>query len=65
MSIILPEPKPEVIYCHAQTYPATPFEPREFCENEVSDYGDLCDRHEEDDRADYLYDAYLDSKYED
>jgi hypothetical protein len=49
------------IYCHAQT----PFEPREFCTNEVADHGDLCARHDEDDRADELYDAWVESRYED
>jgi len=40
-------------------------EPASYCEVEVEQEGDLCDRHDEDDRADELYDAYLDSKYDD
>lgn len=52
------------IYCPAQTYRATRETPAEFCETEVADYGDLCPAHAEDDRADELYDAYLDAKYE-
>ena len=64
MSIILPEPEPEVMYCHAQTYRATRDNPAEYCTNEVEDYGDLCPQHEEDDRSDELYDRYLDEKYE-
>jgi len=55
----------EPIYCPAQTYRATRDSPAESCENEVADYGDLCSIHEEDDRADELYDAWLESKYED
>lgn len=51
----------ETIYCPAQTYPRTPFEPAEYCENEVDDYGDLCARHEEEDRSDADYDNYLES----
>ena len=53
------------IYCPAQTYRATRDSPAEYCTNEVADYGDLCPVHDEDDRADELYDAYLDSLYED
>lgn len=55
----------EPIYCHAQTYPATRDNPAEFCEEEVEQEGDLCARHDEDDRADELYDAYLESRYDD
>jgi hypothetical protein len=51
----------EVIYCPAQTYRGNRFEPAEYCENEVSDYGDLCDRHDEDDRSDADYEDYLES----
>jgi len=54
----------EKILCPARTYPATPFEPAEFCETEVDDYGDLCAVHDEDDRSDELYEQYLESKYE-
>ena len=49
------------IYCPAQTYPSTPFEPAEYCENEVAEYGDLCPKHDEEDRADADYDNYLES----
>lgn len=49
------------IYCPAQTYPQTPFEPAEYCTNEVPDYGDLCSIHDAEDRADADYDAYLES----
>lgn len=52
------------IYCHAQTYAQTRDSPAEHCTEEVAQEGDLCDRHDEDDRADELYDAYLDAKYE-
>jgi hypothetical protein len=53
------------IYCHAQTYRGSRLEPQEFCETEVAQEGDLCDRHDEDDRADELYEAYLESRYDD
>ena len=59
--VILPEPTPEVIYCAAQTYRQTRDSPAEYCENEVADYGDLCPKHDEDDRADADYDNYLES----
>ena len=49
------------IYCPAQTYRGSRFEPSEYCETEVQDYGDYCDRHDEDDRADEAYDNYLES----
>lgn len=64
MSIILPEPQPEVIYCPAMTYPRTPFEPAEFCENEVADWGDLCPTHEEEDRGDEAYENWKESRYD-
>jgi hypothetical protein len=35
--------------------------PAEYCETEVDDYGQLCDRHDEDDRSDADYDNYLES----
>jgi len=54
----------EPILCPARTYPATRDSPAEHCENEVEDYGDLCAVHDEDDRADELYEQYLESKYE-
>jgi hypothetical protein len=53
------------IYCPAQTYRATRDSPAEFCENEVEDFGDLCAVHDEDDRSDELYEAWLESKYDD
>ena len=53
------------ILCHAQTYRATRDTPAEFCETEVEDYGDLCAVHDEDDRADEHYEAWLESKYDD
>lgn len=53
------------IYCPAQTYPRTPFEPAEYCENEVANYGDLCPKHDEEDRADAEYEAYKESRYDD
>jgi hypothetical protein len=52
---------PEVIYCPAQTYAGSRFEPKEFCENEVPDYGDFCPAHDDEDRADEAYDDYLES----
>ncbi len=48
-------------YCPAQTYAGTRDSPRETCENEVEQEGDLCPVHEEDDRADEAYDNYLES----
>jgi hypothetical protein len=33
------------ILCPAQTYRQTRDEPAEWCENEVEDYGDYCERH--------------------
>ena len=53
------------ILCHAVTYRATRDTPEELCETEVEDYGDLCAVHDEDDRADELYEQYLESKYDD
>lgn len=55
----------ETIYCPAQTHRATRDNPAEFCDTQVAEYGDLCDRHEEDDRSDELYEAYLESKWSD
>jgi len=49
------------IYCPAQTYAATRDTPAEYCDELVSDYGDLCPEHEEDDRADADYENYLES----
>jgi hypothetical protein len=53
------------IYCPAQTYRQTRDEPAEYCTEEVENEGDLCDRHDEDDRADELYDRYLEDQRED
>jgi hypothetical protein len=39
-------------------------EPAEYCMTEVENEGDLCPRHEDDDRADDDYDRYLDDKAE-
>lgn len=49
------------IYCPAQTYRGSRYEPSEFCEEEVADYGDFCPRHEEDDRADEAYERHLEN----
>lgn len=57
-----------VIYCPVQIRAARMYEdpePAEYCENEVEDEGDLCPKHEDDDRADEAYDAWKDSRYED
>ena len=54
----------EPILCPARTYPATPFEPAEYCTNEVADYGDLCPVHDSEARAEDDYDRYLDSKHD-
>jgi len=54
----------ETIYCPAQTYRQTRDNPAEYCENEVADYGDLCPRHDEADRADADYYSYLDNHLE-
>lgn len=60
--VILPEMTPETIYCCAQTYARTTDSPAEYCENEVNDYGDLCDAHDAGARMDDDYDRYLQSK---
>lgn len=49
------------ILCAAQTYRQTRDNPAEWCDELVSDYGDLCERHDEDDRSDADYDNYLES----
>ena len=49
------------IYCTAQTFAGNRFEPPEYCENEVFSEGDLCQEHEEVDRADADYENYLES----
>ena len=50
------------IYCPAQTYRQTRDEPAEFCENEVTEEGDLCSDHDADARMDDDYDRYLQSR---
>jgi hypothetical protein len=52
----------ETIYCPAQTYRATREQPGEWCENEVSEEGDLCSTHDADARMDDDYDMYLQSR---
>lgn len=56
---------PDPIYCPALTYRQTRDTPAEYCETEVADYGDLCDRHDEDDRADADYENYQESLRDD
>ena len=51
----------EPIFCPAQTYASTRLEQAEFCETEVANEGDLCARHDEDERADDQYENYLES----
>lgn len=46
------------IYCPAQTYRQTRDNPAEYCENEVENEGDLCPKHDVDDRADDDYDRW-------
>jgi hypothetical protein len=54
------------IYCPAQTFAGTYVEPAEYCETEVDDYGDMCERHDEEDRAAAAYEAWQeDSRYDD
>ena len=53
------------IYCTAQTFRGNRFEPSEYCETEVDDEGDLCELHDEQDRAADAYDAWKDSRYDD
>ena len=53
------------IYCPAQTFRGTRLEPSEYCETEVDDYGDLCDKHDEADRADADYERMRDERYDD
>ena len=55
----------ETIYCPALTYRQTRDTPAEHCETEVADYGDFCDRHDEDDRADADYENYQESLRDD
>lgn len=51
----------EQIFCPVQTYPQTRDSPAEYCEELVSEYGDLCERHDTEDRVDADYDNYLES----
>jgi len=53
------------IYCPAQTYRQARDEPSEYCETEVDEYGDFCDKHDEDDRADADYEAWKEAHYDD
>lgn len=58
----------EAFYCGVETRAASMYvdpEPAEFCEEEVENQGDLCTRHEEDDRADADYDDYREAQLED
>ena len=50
------------IYCPAQTYRATRETPAEYCENEVTEEGELCGVHDAEARAEDDYDLYLQSK---
>jgi hypothetical protein len=59
------KPAPDPIYCPAQTYRQTRDEPAEYCTEEVADHGDLCSKHDEDDRSDADYEAYKESRYDD
>ena len=36
----------EQIFCPAQTFPRTRFEPAEYCEELVSEHGDFCELHD-------------------
>jgi hypothetical protein len=54
------------IFCTAQTFRGTRDEPAEFCEETVDDYGAMCERHDEEDRAAAAYEAWReDSRYDD
>jgi hypothetical protein len=53
------------IFCPAQTYRGSRFEPSEYCETEVADHGDFCEKHDEDDRADEAYERMRDARYDD
>lgn len=52
-----------IYYCPAETYAQTRDNPREVCETEVEQEGDLCPAHEEPD-DDFCHDRYLDDKAE-
>jgi hypothetical protein len=51
----------EPIYCPAQTYAGSRFEPKEYCENEVASEGDLCSEHDAEDRSDSDFENHLES----
>lgn len=46
------------IYCPAQTFRGTREEPSEYCTNEVADYGDMCEQHDEEERAAEAYESW-------
>lgn len=48
-------------YCPVQTYPQTRETPAEWCDELVSEEGDLCERHDTEDRDDADYDNYLEN----
>jgi len=52
-------------YCPAQTYRQTRDNPAEYCETEVDEPGDLCEAHDEQDRADEAYEAWKEARYDD
>lgn len=49
------------IFCPAQTYARTRDMPEEFCDELVSEEGDLCEFHDAEDRSDADYENYLES----
>jgi len=51
----------EPIYCPAQTYRQTRDQPAEYCDELVSDHGDMCARHDEYDRTDADHDHFKES----
>jgi hypothetical protein len=55
----------DTIYCPAQTYRQTRDSPAEYCENEVTDYGDFCATHDAEDRSDADYEQFLEDQRED
>lgn len=52
----------EPIYCTAQTFAGNRFEPREYCTNQVDDYGDLCAEHDAAARMEDEYERRLDAQ---
>ena len=48
-------------YCTAETYPQTRETPAEWCDELVSEEGDLCELHDTEDRDDSDYDNYLEN----